>query len=729
MMASSPALVARDQPATLTVALDRSLAPGLPEIKYTLRTLLRVAGYGCRFIWADGDGLRQISYGRSPTGATLLHIPASGHDFQEAGSVEATGSRTWNGLPFLLFPAESWHDGADRRWPADAVFAAFWLLTGARESSWRRDRWDNLHAEDWVPVREGLLSQAPVSRWGRAIRDLASAHGVPPTPMPWESGGSQAAFSFTHDVDYPEIIRWIEAPRLVARRGLRGLRSALGVLRGTNHFWTFREWIDLEARYGAKPAFYFMARQGSLLQYAQGRPDDFYDVRSPRFRRLFEELRDAGCEIGLHASYLSHQSAETIRVEAERVSHASGAPVLGNRHHYWHLDPADPNETLRRHELAGLRYDSSLGLEFYPGYRRGICHPFRPYHPAERRELGVVQVPPAWMDDHFDRRLRVNRIADPDAAASAILGTARATGGIAVVDYHSRGMNADFYPRYGPWLSCWAERELDSTVAQRTPEQILAEYGEVERRLDAASSDQAEAPEATRLLSPLEVVISPVAPADCHEVAALHFELFGDPDFNGHSVATLGPEFLDRAFYRLSIDNPGLHAIVARAGGRVVGFSVYATEAQGVIGSLLRGHPVRFATAGAQAVLRRPARLAAVWTNLRYMRGEALPFLQGVPGWWVVAGVHPDARSPVFERRSGSRVAARMFDWMEAHMRRAGCGAWFGAVRPDNAAINAFLRRRGAIEAGMARTQGLDMRYYVKRMDSVPGVAPAVPAH
>lgn len=711
--------VARNMP-VLTVALDRQVAASLAEVKYTLRTLLRIAGYGWRFVWNDDGVVADITYGPAPTGTAVLHIPSAGRDFSRAVDFDATGSRRWNGLPFLLFPGEPWMDAPvapETHWPSDVVFAAFWLLTGARETIWKRDRWDNLYAHQWVPVRDGLLPEAPVSRWGRAIRDLFAAQGRPPVPMPWEAGPTRAAFSFTHDVDYPQIIRWIEAPRLLAQRGPRGIGSAVGVLRGTNHFWTFREWIDLERRFGARPTFYFMARRGSLLQYALGRPDDFYDVRWPEFTRLFEELRDAGCEIGLHASYLAYRSAETLRVEAERVSHASGTPVLGNRHHYWHLDPTNPNETLRRHEIAGFRYDTSLSLELFPGYRRGICHPFHPFHQGERRELGIVQVPPAWMDDHFDRRRANNGITDPDAAAHGILQTARETGGVTVVDYHSRGMNADFYPRWGPWLRRFTERELDATIALRTPGEIVTEYQEVERALDEVSSDQTAGGELSATLLPVRLEISTVTASDAREVAALHFELFGDPDFNGHSVATLGPSFLEHAFYRLNLDNPDLHALVARADGRVVGFFVYATNKDGVFSHLLRRHPIGLGLASARSLFARPSTLPAFLTNLQYMRGEPLPFLRDVPGWFVVVGVHPDARSPRFEKRSGARVAARLFDHMEAHMRRAGCAAWFGVVRPDNAAINAFLQRRGAKEVGIARAQGLEMRYYVKRFD------------
>jgi hypothetical protein len=145
---------------------------------------------------------------------------------------------------------------------------------------------------------------------------------------------------------------------------------------------------------------------------------------------------------------------------------------------------------LRRHEEAGLAYDSSLGLEFYPGFRRGTCHPFHPYLPAERRPLAITQVPPAWMDDHYDRRLVKNGIADPAASASALLAVARETRGVVVVDYHVRGMNEDFFPRYGAWLKTFSATHLGPDFWYGTPSAIRLAYEAHERSLHARSLDR-----------------------------------------------------------------------------------------------------------------------------------------------------------------------------------------------------------------------------------------------
>lgn len=703
---------------SIVVALDRTVNDSAIEVKYALQTLLNTAGFAAHFVWTDESGSADVYYGPRRDATARIHIPSVSWRFDSAPDRPPSSVRHALDLPFLVFLGEASSADQDSdvlRFPSDIAFATYWLLTGAAEPSYPRSRFDDLDLDGSPLVKHALLAQPLVSLYAMRIRQFLDPTDESALPWEWESADARAAFALTHDVDYPELIRPIEVARVLAQRKTAGLSLAARVASGKSHFWIFHEWMALAERLGTRSCFYFMARQGSLLQYARGTPDDFYDVRTPRFQRLFAELRDAGCEIGLHASYHAHRSVEQLRHEVQRIADAAQVECVGNRHHYWHLDPDNPNETLRRQGLAGLRYDSSLGLEYYPGFRRAICHPFRIFHPETRRLLPTVQLPPAWMDDHFDRRLVKNRIANPDAAAAAILNAARATRGIVVVDYHSRGLNEEFYPRYGPWLARFLETHIDSSVAGRTPTQLMEGFIAREQMLSAASRDETDAAAITVSTEPADFVIAPMRAADIPAVATLHHSLFGDPKVNGHSIATLGARFLADAFYTLNLDNPGIRCLVARHEGRVIGFSVYAIDKDSVFGHLISKHPVRLALAAARTIIAKPSTLSAFLSNARYMRGERIPFLDGVSGWWIVAGVYPEAREPEFERRIGGRVAAQLFDRMESHMRAVQCAAWYGVVRPDNKAINIFLQRRGAVEAGQANAQGLSMRYYVRR--------------
>lgn len=478
---------------SIVVALDRSVSASVIEAKYVLRVLLHTAGFAPHFVWSDDGQNAELYYGPQPTSAARITIPSVPWRFDSAPSREPTRSATQAELPFLVFDGETQRVATTAQssfhFPSDIVFASFWLLTGAREPTYPRSPRDDLDLDASVLVRDRLLARPLVSLYADRIRVALESSGAQALPWAWENNEKRYAFALTHDVDYPEIIRPIEVVRVLASRRPGALKLAGRVAAGRSHFWTFHEWREIAGRAGTRSCFYFMARQGSLLQYAMGTPDDFYDVRTPRFQRLFAELRDEGCEIGLHASYHAHRNVAQLAREVERIAEAAQVDCAGNRHHYWHLDPDQPNETLRRHGEAGLKYDSSLGLEYYPGFRRGICHPFRVLHPGTRQILPTVQLPPAWMDDHFDRRLAKNKIADPDAAAAELLDVARQTRGLIIVDYHSRGMNAEFYPRYGRWLASFAERHFDRALRGMTPREIHDAFVERERLLDAASTD------------------------------------------------------------------------------------------------------------------------------------------------------------------------------------------------------------------------------------------------
>jgi hypothetical protein len=478
------------------VAIHPALEESGPEVAYVLRTLLRLAGVGWEMYRDEsGDGA-DIYYGPGPLPANAaLAVAGNGRALRSADGADPVAVRENAGRPTLDFGEAGGGAEVDGglRFDADIVFASYWLLTGAREHTFARDRWDNLEVAGSALASCRLLERPLVSVYAALLRQVLEARGFAPRPLPWTTGGTRAALALTHDVDYPQILRAIETVRLLRERGPRAARLIADVWRGRSHFWHFPAWVELAAGLGGAPAFYFMARRGSLAEYELGTPDAFYDIASKPFRELFGELTGAGAEIGLHASYHAHRGSERIRAEKQRLEELAGVDVAGNRHHYWHLDPADPAGTLRHHERAGMMYDSSLAFEFHPGFRRGTCHPYRPFHPGERRELSLVELPPTWMDDHFDRRLVKNGIVDPVAAADTLLGAVRSTGGVAVLDYHVRGMNEDFFPRYGRWLREYLEGVGTSDLVCITPREMTLRYREYERSIEEASLDQTNA--------------------------------------------------------------------------------------------------------------------------------------------------------------------------------------------------------------------------------------------
>lgn len=368
----------------------------------------------------------------------------------------------------------------------DLLFDLFWLLTGQEERTWPQDRHGFYRLpETWLA--DHALERAPGSAIVEGLGALLRQAGVGESLPRWP-GGKRAAVAITHDVDYPEVIRCLEPLRILRRQGLRGARPAWEVLIGHRNHWAFPDWMRFEDQYAARSAFYFVARQGSLLEYARGLPDPFYDVTSLRFRSLFRSLIEGGWEIGMHASYLAYASPERFAAEKHRLEEAAAAPILGNRHHYWHLNPTDPEETLQLHARLGLLYDTSLTHDRYLGWRRGIATPFFPLAQKTGCEIGVVQLPVAWMDAQLMQRKELTQ-AQREATITALVDRTAAYGGLFIANVHDYVFDEVLFPG---WLAV-LRAALDRMVERgdfwfATPAAVALHWRERYKRLVQSST-------------------------------------------------------------------------------------------------------------------------------------------------------------------------------------------------------------------------------------------------
>jgi hypothetical protein len=437
----------------LRIAIDPILAGEAgPEIAWTWRLLLTDIGIAWREIPFDSPDCDIVYAARGRTGPDFrLRIEGDVGRWRRRFELRLDGVVP-TATPPLAFVGDAGNHGRVRQardrvlWEHDAVFDAFRLSSGIAERGLDRNRHGHLELPPGSPERS-VLHTAPVSANAATLAEVLLQQGVDPGLPRWPHG-RRAAACLTHDVDYPEVIRWLEPFRVVGRRGRSGLRPAIDVLRGRRTHWHFHSWLDLEHRHGFTSSFHFVPRQGSLREYAFGTPDPFYAVESPAFRRLFRFLRAEDAEIALHSSYHSHEAADRMAHERTALERASDGIVVGNRHHYLHVDPAAPERTLLLHEQVGLQYDTSLGHERYVGWRHGICSPFFPYHRELRREIRTIQLPPAWMDSQLFLHASDNP-GPRDEILRGLTDQVAKLGGCLVVNVHDYVFDAALYPGWG----------------------------------------------------------------------------------------------------------------------------------------------------------------------------------------------------------------------------------------------------------------------------------------
>jgi hypothetical protein len=435
----------------LRIALDPSLvARHGPEVHWTWRLLLTGVGWA----WEETplESPSDVAFVTDPSCAPCarLCILASPKAWACPSAMRLAHVGRHDGLTHPLFDTEAaltdpFQRSGDRViCRRDLIFDAYWLVTGQEEPYWPKDRNGFFDLTDTVAIEEQLSRRGLASQIGLWLEKVLLGLGCPP-PVPRWPHGKRAAASVSHDVDYPEVNPWLEPIRVIVRQGVRGVGPALDVLTRRRTHWHFADWMGLERSLGTRSAFHFVARQGSLLEYATGVPDPFYDITSQQFRCLFRQLKREGFEIGLQASYLAYRSRDKLAAEKQRLEEASDQPVIGNRHHYWHLNPDDVEGTLLLHEQVGLKYDSSLVHDRYVGWRRGLSCPFFPFHQAERRELRTLQLPTAWMDNQLFG-LRQHNPGDRYEILKALADRVLEQKGCLLVDLHNYVFDDALFP-------------------------------------------------------------------------------------------------------------------------------------------------------------------------------------------------------------------------------------------------------------------------------------------
>ena len=313
----------------------------------------------------------------------------------------------------------------------DLLAGAFYFLSGWQEYVFMRR-----HTALRYPHRDSLQARLdcahlPVVNYYFDVLKQAveQVYGLSLTLPAW--GAQPGALCLTHDIDKCrsgwryDLFHRLKQGNLGAAR-----RIAAQKLGGRDSWFNIGEILDLEARYGAKSSFYFIAQQGNaylhpgretversvgealpekqtaadyffrrspgaILQgYREKLENADYDIRTPQMREVFREIRSRGSEVGIHGSFGSHLSATQFMEEMTRFDE----PVTGGRFHYLNFDITSGFELLAG---QGIQYDSTLGFAEAPGFRNGIAFPFAPYHFKHNRPYPLLEIPLVAMDTTF----------------------------------------------------------------------------------------------------------------------------------------------------------------------------------------------------------------------------------------------------------------------------------------------------------------------------------------
>ena len=256
----------------IRIAIAPHLAgPHSPEIHWAWWVLLTGIGWAWEEVALDQTC--GVAYSVDPARVPDAHLSARANPqgWARPPSYRLGGIERCHGASLLRLGDEGQVDDlievSDERMVChrDVAFDVLWLASGQEEQHWRQDRHGFFHLTGTVALREQLTHLGTASEIGPWRERKPPKLGFPPR-LPPGPDGKHAAASARHDVDYPEVVRWLEPLRILARHGARGLGPALDVPLSRRHHWHFGDWEDMEKRVQTRSAFYFVPRQALLLE-------------------------------------------------------------------------------------------------------------------------------------------------------------------------------------------------------------------------------------------------------------------------------------------------------------------------------------------------------------------------------------------------------------------------------------------------------------------------------
>lgn len=342
--------------------------------------------------------IRYLSSRAFLPGKTDFYLPARRLFFSEKGSADfmnkagfCANSYLFEG--FRLFSVEREKTPPrpffqENEFAFDLVETLFFYISRIEEhfcSEQQKDEHGRMKPEEQFLVQQSL-EKSPVA--DHLVYCFLLALGLEPLYLP-------GAHRLTYDLDIMQRFR-----------GLPPFRSTLkyALSRPSSLFLVWQKYVLTKAGLCQDPYQNFdqlwkpLPGVRQLVYFLTGGPTK-YDKPFPRLNAAFARVvllaKERGLDIGIHPSYATWDSLETMRQEKSRLEEIAGCEIGLSRQHYLHFSMEKTPPVL---EALGIQEDSSLGFPDRIGFRCGTGFPYRLYSFAEERPWQFLEAPLAAMD-------------------------------------------------------------------------------------------------------------------------------------------------------------------------------------------------------------------------------------------------------------------------------------------------------------------------------------------
>ncbi|MGL3044487.1 polysaccharide deacetylase family protein, partial [Acinetobacter pecorum] len=152
---------------------------------------------------------------------------------------------------------------------------------------------------------------------------------------------------------------------------------------------TFNWLMEKSEKNNLKSRFYFIC--GGKTKF-----DANYSVNNYVIKKLINQIKRRGHEVGIHPSYGCYLNPEQIQYEVTELKNIIGPEhKIGARMHYLRFKYP---ETLIYLDDANVEYDSTLGYAEHIGFRCGTSHEYTPFNPITQQSLSIKVLPLILME-------------------------------------------------------------------------------------------------------------------------------------------------------------------------------------------------------------------------------------------------------------------------------------------------------------------------------------------
>lgn len=271
----------------------------------------------------------------------------------------------------------------------DIVASAFYFLSGWNENiNSSKDDFGRVKYEDSIIKKLNIISIPVVNYYFDILSEcIQKVHNKDVKKKLWNN--STFTTLLTHDIDTCKSC-WLEGSfsELKKKRILSVPKLVFKRFFGSDDWFNFDKIVEIEKKYNVSSSFYFLAQKGKVGKWKNAD----YNILDKDVQRVIRKLKDNNCEIGVHGSFGTHLSKESLMVDIKRINSES---IIGNRFHFLMFNPGKSVKVL---EDCNIKYDTSLGFAEHIGFRRGTCYPFYLWDFEENKMSSVLEIPLNVMD-------------------------------------------------------------------------------------------------------------------------------------------------------------------------------------------------------------------------------------------------------------------------------------------------------------------------------------------